>query len=115
MAQNRAGLELTVRVRQLVQMLDQPSGWVIYSRAILPKGDALNGSPFSLCSDQVHQLQESVLAFEPNDTVDFRNEFERFLITQAGKVPTHRKVASYSVFAEVIDKGVESLDVELKN
>src|SRR5258708_16766663 len=99
-----------VRVRQFVQMLDQPSGWVIYSRAIPPKGDALNGSPFSLCSDQVHQLQESVLAFEPNDTVDFRNEFERFLITQAGKVPTHRKVASDSVFEEGLHNRVEPLD-----
>ncbi len=71
--------------------------------------------PVAARADRVRQFDERGLAFESDDAVQFGDDVERLLITQAGKVPAHGEVAADPAGAQRAHQRSVTTDVELED
>ena len=97
---HRFRLVVALRIRQLVEIFEQRPRRCGDHSLIATICDAMNVAPVLARADGVRQLDQRCLSLEPDDAIQFRNQFESLLIAQAGKVPAHREVAIDAVRAQ---------------
>ncbi len=103
--------ELSDRIRQRIEVLDQMSGGRGDDHLSVSIGQAIDRAPISAGDEAAGQLQQRLFALEASDAVKLGDKFERALITETGEMSPDDEVARDAVLAQETDQCAEPADI----
>src|SRR5258708_6546168 len=114
-SQHGLRLVLALRIRQLVEVLNQGARRRHNQFLITAIHYSINVMPVLSGTNRIREFEQCHLAFEPDNAVQFRDQFESLFITQAGKVTAHREVTINSISPHDIEQRSVVSDKKLEN